>query len=34
MVDHWNNPDKSCPIPFYPEHSLDGYHGFYFRLEG
>jgi putative methyltransferase (TIGR04325 family) len=34
MVDHWNNPDKSCPIPFYPEHSLEGYHGFYFCREG
>jgi putative methyltransferase (TIGR04325 family) len=33
MIDHWNNPDKSCPIPFYAEHSLDGYHGFYFRQE-
>lgn len=31
MVDHWNNPDKSCPIPFYPEHSIEGYHGFYFN---
>lgn len=31
MVDHWINPDKRCMIQFYPEHSLEGYHGFYFR---
>lgn len=30
-MEHWNNPDKSCPIPFHPDHSLDGYHGFYFN---
>ncbi len=32
MIDHWINPDKRCMIQFYPEHSLEGYHGFYFRL--
>lgn len=31
MVDHWDNPDKHCEIPFQANHSLDGYHGFYFR---
>ena len=31
MIDHWENPDKKCSSPFYPEHSLDKYHGFYFK---
>jgi hypothetical protein len=31
MVDSWENPDKKCEIPFHPEHSLERYHGFYFR---
>jgi putative methyltransferase (TIGR04325 family) len=31
LVDTWENPDKKCPIPFHPGHSLDRYHGFYFR---
>ena len=31
LVDTWDNPDKKCEIPFHPEHSLDRYHGFYFR---
>lgn len=31
MVDHWINPDKRCMIQFHPDHSLEGYHGFYFR---
>ena len=30
-VDHWENPDKKCSIPFFPRHSLDRYHGFYFE---
>lgn len=30
-VDIWKNEEKRCAIPFYPEHSLDAYHGFYFR---
>jgi putative methyltransferase (TIGR04325 family) len=32
LVDHWENPEKKCEIPFYPDRSLDKYHGFYFRL--
>ena len=31
LVDQWDNPDKKCTIPFFPEHSVDGYHGFYFK---
>jgi putative methyltransferase (TIGR04325 family) len=31
LVDTWENPEKSCLIPFHPEHSLDRYFGFYFR---
>lgn len=31
VVDTWENPDKSCPIPFHADRSLDRYHGFYFR---
>lgn len=33
LVDQWDNPDKKCEIPFYPEQSLDRYYGFYFRRE-
>ncbi len=33
LVDSWENPDKSCEIPFFPKHSLDRYHGFYFCRE-
>lgn len=33
LVDTWENPDKKCDIPFHPAHSLDRYHGFYFRRE-
>ena len=29
-VDQWENPEKSCVIPFYKTHSLDKYYGFYF----
>jgi putative methyltransferase (TIGR04325 family) len=31
LVDQWDNPDKGCDIPFHPAHSLDRYHGLYFR---
>jgi putative methyltransferase (TIGR04325 family) len=31
MIDHWQNPEKKCEIPFFSAHSLDHYHGFYFR---
>lgn len=31
LVDTWENPGKSCHIPFHPEQSLDRYHGFHFR---
>ncbi|MBK7659826.1 MAG: methyltransferase, TIGR04325 family [Betaproteobacteria bacterium] len=34
LVDTWENPDKSCRIPFHPDRSLDRYHGFYFRRTG
>jgi putative methyltransferase (TIGR04325 family) len=30
LVDCWENPEKSCVIPFHPEHSLDRYYGFLF----
>lgn len=30
-IDMWRNEEKECVIPFHPEHSLDAYHGFYFR---
>jgi putative methyltransferase (TIGR04325 family) len=33
LINHWENPDKSCEIPFYPEFTLDHYNGFYFRRE-
>lgn len=33
-VDEWENPEKRCEIPFHPGHSLDHYHGFYFRRRG
>lgn len=32
--DAWINPDKSCIIPFYPEHSLHHYHGYYLEQAG
>lgn len=35
LIDSWDNPDKKCHIPFYPEHSLERYHGFLFsRVKG
>jgi putative methyltransferase (TIGR04325 family) len=30
MKDRWENPHRSCEIPFHPELSLDRYFGFYF----
>lgn len=32
LQDRWENPQRSCIIPFHPEHSLDRYFGFAFRL--
>ncbi|PTR33827.1 putative methyltransferase (TIGR04325 family) [Luteibacter sp. OK325] len=32
MQDRWENPQRSCIIPFHPERSLDRYFGFAFRL--
>lgn len=31
LVDEWANPDLVARIPFFPEHSLRAYSGFYFR---
>lgn len=31
LVDRWQNAEKRCWIPLYPEHSLDHYEGFYLR---
>ena len=33
LIDRWTNPDKECRVAFDPEHSLDHYHGLYFRLD-
>jgi putative methyltransferase (TIGR04325 family) len=33
LVDIWENPEKTCQIPFYPNNSLDKYWGAYFTLE-
>ena len=32
LVDRWQNLEKACFIPFHAEHSLDRYHGFYFKV--
>lgn len=32
LNDRWENPHRSCMIPFYPDHSLDRYFGFSFSL--
>lgn len=32
LLDRWENPQRSCVIPFHPERSLDRYFGFAFRL--
>jgi putative methyltransferase (TIGR04325 family) len=31
LVDSWHD-QRTCSVPFYPAHSVNGYHGFYFRL--
>ena len=31
--DRWENPDRTCRIPFHPAHSLDRYFGFCFSRE-
>jgi putative methyltransferase (TIGR04325 family) len=33
LVDKWRNEGKKCTIPFFPEHSIDGYRGLYFKLK-
>lgn len=33
LVDWWENPEKSCIVPFHPGHSLDRYYGFLFKRE-
>jgi putative methyltransferase (TIGR04325 family) len=30
LVDQWKSPDLGCHIPFFPEHSIPAYSGFYF----
>lgn len=30
LVDEWRTPDCACRIPFYPEHSIAAFSGFYF----
>lgn len=30
LVDQWINEGKRCEIPFYPDHSIEGYRGIYF----
>jgi putative methyltransferase (TIGR04325 family) len=30
LIDEWASPDLSCEIPFFPEHSISAYTGFYF----
>lgn len=31
LIDRWENPQRSCTVPFHPELSLDRYFGFAFR---
>ena len=31
LVDEWRTPFHGCRIPFFPEHSIAAYSGFYFR---
>lgn len=31
LVDSWENAEKRCTIPLHPEHSVEGYRGYYFR---
>ena len=33
LVDSWRSPDVSCRIPFFPQHDIDAYSGFYFLRE-
>lgn len=33
MLDSWMNAEKSCFVPFAPEHSLDNYYGFVLGLD-
>jgi putative methyltransferase (TIGR04325 family) len=30
LIDEWKSPDVSCEIPFFPQHSIGAYSGFYF----
>jgi len=30
LRDHWDQPDRSCDIPFHPGHTVEKYHGFLF----
>ena len=34
MIDHWESFERAMRIPFEPAHSIDRYHGFYFRRGG
>lgn len=34
LVDEWASPDLGCDIPFFPEHSIGAYTGFYFTKAG
>lgn len=31
LIDEWETPDMSCEIPFFRDHSIRAYSGFYFR---
>jgi putative methyltransferase (TIGR04325 family) len=31
LVDQWENAELSCRVPFFPEHDVPAYSGFYFR---
>jgi putative methyltransferase (TIGR04325 family) len=33
LIDDWQDATHSCWIPFYPEHSVPSYTGFYFRRD-
>jgi len=32
-MDEWDVAELACRIPFYPEHSVKSYKGFYFKLK-
>jgi hypothetical protein len=34
LADRWENPQRHCTVPLYPELSLDRYFGFAFRRRG